>query len=148
ASSEHERGKRQDVGVHHPLQVGELRVEVGLDGRQGDVDNRGVQEHYKQSQSGHQQRNQLAGASCRTQEFLPFMCVQTRAGLQSSPTSGKILLMGKHLLYTIPWIVIIIRPNDPFVKGEQLAKRTILSALSCAALLPGCADLGELRRSL
>ena len=41
-ADQQERGQRQDVAGHHPLQAGDARVELTPDGRQGDVDDRGV----------------------------------------------------------------------------------------------------------
>jgi hypothetical protein len=41
-ADQQERGKRQRVAVHHPLQGGNAGVEIAPDGRQGDVDDRGV----------------------------------------------------------------------------------------------------------
>jgi hypothetical protein len=44
AAREHESGQRHRVAVHDPLQARDVRAEIGAQARQGDVDDRHVEQ--------------------------------------------------------------------------------------------------------
>ncbi len=56
-----EGAQQQQIGVHHPLHRRAARREVALDGRQGDIDHRAVDEGHAGGQHRGQQDQGLAG---------------------------------------------------------------------------------------
>ena len=65
APAEDERGKGQRVGVDDPLQVGEACVEVPLDRRQRDLDDRDVDEQHERRRADRDQRPPTPRAQLR-----------------------------------------------------------------------------------
>ena len=51
AAREQQGGERERVGVDHPLQVGEARVQRRLNRRQGDVDDRDVEQQHERAEA-------------------------------------------------------------------------------------------------
>ena len=51
-ADQQERGQRQDVTGHHPLQGSDAGVKIAADGRQSDVDDRGVQRRDPRTEHG------------------------------------------------------------------------------------------------
>ncbi len=51
AAGEHEAGQQQGERIDDPLQTGEARAELALDGGQGQVDDRVVQHHHEQAET-------------------------------------------------------------------------------------------------
>ena len=66
AGGQQQRGERQRVGVDHPLQVGEVRVQVALDRRQRDVHDRDVEQEHEGRRADGDQRPPLRGPSSQT----------------------------------------------------------------------------------
>ena len=60
AGGQQQRGQRQRVGVDHPLQVGEARVQARLDPRQRDVHDRDVEQQHEGRDADRDQRPPLA----------------------------------------------------------------------------------------
>ena len=67
AAHGHEQdGERQDVGVHHPLDVAVRGVVVGLDVRDGDVHDRAVEQDHEEAEAEHGQHGpRVAGRAGR-----------------------------------------------------------------------------------
>jgi hypothetical protein len=49
-ADENQRAQKQRVGFNHPLDVGDRRVKVGLEGGQRDVDDRGIDEGHARAE--------------------------------------------------------------------------------------------------
>jgi hypothetical protein len=62
ADGDQRDGQGQQVAVGHPLNVGERRAEVALDGRVGDRDDRAVECHHHDPERGGEQRQPGAAA--------------------------------------------------------------------------------------
>ena len=96
AAEQDERGQRQGVGVDHPLEPGEVGVEVAADRREGDVDDRAVEQGdpAAQDRGGEGQPSavrlqpqQLVGAAvCRHGSMVASGASAPRA--RSSPVTG------------------------------------------------------------
>jgi hypothetical protein len=59
-SGEQQRGERQRIGVDHPLDVGEARVQVGGDLGQRDVDDRDVEQQHERRHADDHERPPLS----------------------------------------------------------------------------------------
>ncbi|GAA3134488.1 hypothetical protein GCM10020001_066400 [Nonomuraea salmonea] len=55
AGGDQEDRERQQIAAGHPLQVGKRRLEVRLDDRVGDADDRAVEHHHDDAQTDRQQ---------------------------------------------------------------------------------------------
>ena len=81
AAEQHERAEGDEVGVHHPLQLGGARVEVLRDGGQGDVDDRAVEEgdpgaeHRREEDPPGGGRAHAHASRLRTVRWGPSRCV-------------------------------------------------------------------------
>ena len=51
AAGEHEAGQQQDERIDDPLQTGEARAQLALDGGEGQVDDRVVQHHHEEAEA-------------------------------------------------------------------------------------------------
>jgi len=61
---EQQCGQRQGVGVHHPLEAGEARPQVGLDVRERDVHDRHVQQQHEGPEADRDQRPPARRVRC------------------------------------------------------------------------------------
>ena len=133
---EQQGGQAERVGVDHPLQVGERRVELGLDVGQRDVHDRDVEQQHEHAGAHGGERPPLRVASCGAGE-LPGAAAAwvmrksfVRHGIRQRPNHQ---LVNDYLLYDTP--------DREIVKWLTILGGTVGEATDSRELLPGLAVL-------